>query len=365
MSIIPDQLFHMGGVPVGAPEVGPRSHVVSQTGAYFVDGNSGSDNKYSGTDWKAAFATLQGAVDKANSRMHRTDNVDIYVANGQYEETVQIRHSALNLSVAEAKAGLLWTNMGLNCGTIGRLRIIGPGGVFGAGHAKWTCGTTATDPPLYIGRPNVEIHNFNFQMNETGGVAAGSWGDGDEMGGHGEIAMPAIFVEDQYNIDPLIPSQVLANGAGNNVLINNCRVNSGGAGVLNSGAKWVHVTGSMLEYCTHGVAMVGNSKGKASESLVYDSRFSQNYNDICHGVAICCWVDACRFLTVPTGYHIFPLAAHAASTFCVVSNSTGTTEAKWGETLTKNSGWIAQNLTCTDDQHLRNAANLATGFIDS
>ncbi len=183
----------------------------------------------------------------------------------------------------------------------------------------------------------IEIHNFNIQ-NDSGGVAAGSWGDGDEMAGHSQIAMPSIVAEDEYNDDTLLA------GAGNNVLINNCRINSGG--ILNSGAKWVQVYNCHLEYCDYGVAMIANSKGRASESLVKGCVFSANTIDVQHGYAVTCWVDECRFVSQLSTYHLAPLAAHAASTYCTISNSVGETEDKFtGGDAAKNSGWDGLNLS--------------------
>ena len=309
-------------------------------------------------NWASARATIQSAVTSANSDKHRLDNVDIYVANGAYEEAVKITHTALGGTVAQKEESLVWTNMGLNCASIGTLRIIGGGGVSGAGYNKWTCGLTSLDPPLYIGRPNVEIHGFNIQEDSTEVTTAGLWSTTTESGGHAQISMPAIHVQDQYNIEAAEPTQVLANGAGNNVLIKNCRINSGG--ILNSGAKWVNVEDCLLEYGTYGVAMIANSKGRASESHVKRCQFSQLTHDIIHGVAICCWVDECRFSTVSTT-HLFPLAAHAASTYCVVSNSRGQTEAIWnGTDNAKNSGWIAQFCSMTNEEGTFSTADIDT-----
>ena len=311
---------------------------------FYVNANDGSDDD-SGESWDGAKATIQAAVDVANALRYATKNVDIYVANGQYEETVEIKWAALGMTSAQNTAALLWTNMGLNCGKLGTLRIIGGGGVFGSGHPKWTCGTTATQPNLYVGRPNVEVHGFNIQMNETGGVAAGSWGDGDEMAGHSQHGMPAIVVEDQYNDDDLL------NGAGNNFLLNNCRVNSGAAGLLNSGAKWVNATNCLFEYCTNGVSIIANSKGRASESLIQNCRFSMNTYDILHGYAVTCWVDRCDFISNNATAHLFPLAAHAASTYCTMTNCTGDTISKFcggSSTVAKNNGWDGNFLTCAE-----------------
>ncbi len=345
-----DRVTHMGGVPVGIPEVGPRTHLFGQKTNFFVDANNGADTS-NGTSWKTARATIQSAVTSANSAKHATDNVDIYVANGNYEEAVQITRAGTGL----LEGAMLWQNMGSNCGYIGTLRIIGGAGVVGAGHNKWTCGTTSLEPCLYIGRPNVEIHGFNFQNNETGGVAAGLWSLTTESGGHAQIAMPAIHVQDEYNGETI---GTLLHGAGNNVLIKNCRVNSGG--ILNSGAKWVNIEDCLLEYGTYGVAMIANSKGRCSESHVNRCMFSQLTYDIIHGYAICCWVNDCRFLTVSTT-HLFPLAAHAASTLCVVSNSRGQTEAIWnGSDNAKNNGWIAQLCSMTDQEGTFSTADIDT-----
>lgn len=341
MSIAPDKLYHMGGAPVGIPEVGPRTHIVGQKVCYFVDVNNGSANG-DGYSWTGALNTIQAAVTLANSNTHRQDNVDIYVANGAYEETVEVKWAALGLTSAQNTAALLWTNMGLSCGELGTLRIIAGAGLGAAGHVKWTCGAAAMQPNLYIGRPNVEIHGFNFQENSDATTTAGLWGDSDEMSGHAQIGMPAILVEDEYNDDDLVA------GAGNNVLIKNCRVNSGAVGILNSGAKWVNVTDCHIEYCTNGVAMIANSKGRASESLVKGCTFSMNTYDILHGYAVTCWVDRCNFISNNATAHLFPLAAHAASTYCTITNCTGDTVSKFcaGGDDAKMAGWDGCNLHC-------------------
>ena len=350
MSTSPDSLYHRGGAPVGIPEVGPRTSVINQKICYYVDANNGSDNS-DGFTWASARATIQSAVTSANSAKHALDNVDIYVANGAYEEAVKITRAGTGL----LEGAMLWTNMGLNCASIGTIRIIGGGGVSGAGYNKWTCGTSSLDPPLYIGRPNVEIHNFNIQEDSTETTTAGLWSLTTESTGHAQISMPAIHVQDEYNGETI---GTLLHGAGNNVLIKNCRINSGG--VLNSGAKWVNVEDCLLEYGTYGVAMIANSKGRCSESHVKRCQFSQLTYDIYHGYAICCWVDECRFSTVSTT-HIMPLAAHAASTFCVVSNSRGQTEAIWnGTDNAKNSGWIAQHCSMTNEEGTFSTADIDT-----
>jgi len=327
---------------------------------FYVDANNGSASN-GGSSWSDAKATIQAAVDLANANEYRLNNVDIYVANGNYEETVEIKWAALGMTTAQNEAALVWQNMGSNCGNLGTLRIIGGGGVTGAGYNKWTCGAAATQPCLYIGRPNVEVHGFNFQENSDVSTAAGVWGDGDEMAGHSQIAMPCIVAEDQYNIEAAAPTQVLANGAGNNVLIKNCRLNSGG--VLNSGAKWVHVEDCLLEYCGYGVAMIANSKGRASESHVWNCSFTFCTYDIVHGYAIVCSVDKCRFLTTTsTTSHLFPLAAHAASTLCVMSNCQGMTETLLGESVAKNSGWSAYNCSTTDAARVATIPAMSSAF---
>lgn len=304
---------------------------------FYVDALNGSDRN-NGETLSNAKATIQATVNLANAPTYATKNVDILVGNGNYEETVQVRRDGTGLDYE----AMLWENMGSNCGYIGNLRILGNAGPHGAGYNKWTCGVGATEPCLYIGRPNVQIHGFNIQ-NDSGGVAAGLWGDGDEMFGHPQIAMPSIVAEDNYNNDDLL------NGAGNNILISNCKLNSGG--ILNSGAKWVNVDGCHLEYCDYGVAMIGNSKGRASESLVSNSVFSMNTYDIEHGFAVTCWVDRCNFISNNATAHLFPLAAHAASTYCTMTNCYGDTLSKFcggSATVAKNNGWDGAGIWCAE-----------------
>ena len=310
---------------------------------FYVDALNGSDSD-NGETLSNAKATIQAAVTLANSPTYATKNVDILVGNGLYEETVQITRAGTGL----LEGAMLWQNMGSNCGYIGTLRIIGNSGVFGTGYNKWTCGAAATTPNLYIGRPNVEIHGFNMQENSDATTTAGNWGDGVEMGGHSQAGMPVICVEDQYNGETI---GTLLNGAGNNVLISNCRINSGASGILNSGAKWVQVLNCHLEYCTNGVAMIANSKGRASESLIRGSQFSMNTYDVLHGYAVTCWVDRCDFVSNNATAHLYPLAAHAASTYCTMTNCTGDTISKFcggSATVAKNNGWDGNFLTCSE-----------------
>jgi len=310
----------------------------------YVDKNNGSSSN-GGSSWSDAVDTIQAGVDIGNALEYATYDVDILVANGYYEETVEIKWAALGMSAAQNTEALLWQNMGYNCGYLGTLRLIGTSGVLGAGHIKWTCGAAATQPVLYIGRPNVEIHNFNIQENSDATTTAGLWGDSDEMSGHSQVGMPAILAEDEYNDDNLVA------GAGNNVLIQNCRINSGECGILNSGAKWVNVVNCHIEYCTYGVAMIANSKGRASESFVKGSTFSMNTYDILHGYAVTCWVDRCDFVSNNATAHLHPLAAHAASTYCTMTNCTGDTVSKFcggSATVAKNNGWDGNNLICSE-----------------
>ena len=321
----------------------PQDYVYKRFYVSQLNGSSGND----GESWEGAVDTIQAAVDLANIPLYATRNVDILVGNGLYEETVEITRAGTELT----STAMLWQNMGSNCGYIGKLRIIGDSGVYGRGYNKWTCGAAAMQPNLYIGRPNVEIHGFNIQEDSSETTTAGLWGldtTYDEMAGHAQISMPAILCEDQYN------NAALLNGAGNNVLINNCRINS--AGILNSGAKWVDVTNCILEYGEYGVAIIANSKGTPSESHVNNCLFSQKTYDIVHGNAITCWVDNVRFASASTT-HLFPLAAHAASAYCWISNSIGNTMNIWnGTDNAKNAGWGASNCYCTDEGEFSNAA---------
>jgi len=302
---------------------------------FYVDGNNGSDNN-NGETLSNAKASIQAAVNLANAPKYATKNVDIFVGNGNYEETVEITRAGTGLDYT----AMLWENMGSNCGKIGTLRIVGPGGWLGTGYAKWTTGAAATQPGLYVGRPNVEVHNFNMQLDSDGTLTKATWGDGDEMAGHAHVGMPFICVEDQFNNDALL------NGAGNNFLLNNCRVNGGGkangGGLLNSGAKWVNVINCIFEYCAgYGIAHIGNSKGTASESHTRGVLFSQNTYDFAHGAAICLWINDCHFATASTKQllGISPCAGATHSTIrdCTVMNQNGLEHAL-------NSGWDAYNI---------------------
>ena len=62
MSVTPDMLFHMGGVPVGGPII------PSSANAYFVDGLNGSDSN-EGRRNDEAFATIAAAVTIMNARI--------------------------------------------------------------------------------------------------------------------------------------------------------------------------------------------------------------------------------------------------------------------------------------------------------
>jgi len=264
MSISPDMLFHMGGVPVGGA-IGPRTHIVGQKVAYFVDANNGSANN-GGTSWTDASVTIQAAVTLANSDKHKLDNVDIYIANGAYAEEVSITRAGTGLG----SGVMMWANQGRTIGGIGTLRLI----CVGSGAYLYGS-TTAETPVLEVGRPNVEIYNFRMiQGNTTVDNAAGAW-SGTESAGHATAGRPVVEFNSEYNTTTLL------NGAANNCVLANCRVNAGGIAdmgcVLVNGGNWCDVIDCTLEYGNdYGLGLCGNSRGWAAEGVYKNLIFRNN-----------------------------------------------------------------------------------------
>lgn len=318
MSVIPDKLYHMGGVPVdsGGGGLGPRSHIPGQKVCYFVDANNGTAAA-SGEDWANALSTIQAAVVMANAPKHKTDNVDIYIANGQYNEEVSITSAGTAATDAEE----LWASGGLNIGKWGTLRLIGGGGHLDGGGGTFLYGTAAaTTPVISVGRPNVEIHNFaTIKCNVTTQIEAGGWTDTEGISGSAHICMPAVAFVDNFNDDNLL------GGAANNCVIKNCRVNGGGLGgcIANVGCNWIYILNCLVEYGTdYGIAIVGSSKGSPCENLVQGCIFHQNTSaDILNGNIIIGWIDRCMFMDEnPGGGNLVKLGAGAAAQYAWMTN---------------------------------------------
>ena len=278
--------------------------------ALYVDANNGSDN-YSGRNLSKAYATIQKAVGVANSPTYATQNVDIFVYGGLYSENVNFSRAGTELG----SDTMLWTAGGTNVGSIGRIRLIAVGYVWLGGPVG------VAQPTISICRPNVEIHNFStIKCLSTETITKTNWTFA-EGSTSVHMKMPVIGVSDDYNGSSLL------NGAGNSVLINNCKINggTGAGGILNNGGKWVNVTNCMIEYYTeYGIANVGSSKGTAAEILTRGCDFHQQGASspaLIHGQAVIWWVDACRFWDeAPSGGLLDRQAQNSASSFCWLTN---------------------------------------------
>lgn len=158
MSVVPDMLYHLGGVPVGSFELGmPKK-------AFFVDTHTGNDSN-DGEKWESAKATIQGGIDVANTVAHTYTDIDVYVHSGYYSETVVISNIPQGLSYGFF-VGLHATTAHYGS-EVGKLRLIG------SGLVHLTSGTSATAPALTVGRPNTEVWNFECLQDTT--VTEGGW----------------------------------------------------------------------------------------------------------------------------------------------------------------------------------------------
>ena len=265
MTTFGDQVFQYGGVPVSSGEKTPRTHLYGQKVVYFVDANNGADTS-DGHSWQTARATIQSAVTSANSAKHALDNVDILIANGAYAEEVSITRAGTGLG----SSVMMWANQGRTIGGCGTLRLICVGsGAYLYGSA------TAETPVVEVGRPNVEIYNFRcIQGNTTVDNAAGSW-SGTESDGHATAGRPVVEFNSEYNASDLF------NGAANNCVLANCRVNAGGIAdmgcVLVNGGNWCDVYDCTLEYGNdYGLGLCGNSRGYGAEGVYRNLIFRNN-----------------------------------------------------------------------------------------
>lgn len=305
---------------------------------FYVNANDGSDGD-SGESWDGAKATIQAAVTAANAPRYATKNVDIYVANGTYTENVSITRAGTGLT----STAMLWTGGGSNIGYIGTLRLIGTGGQGTGGGIYWggVVGQTSPAPTLYIGRPNVEIHNFaTIKSNDAGTTTAGNWGDGVEMSGDFHVGMPTILIEDNYNNDNLL------GGAANNVLIKNCRVNGGGArgAIMNLGANWIFLEDVFMEYgAEFGYCPKGSPKGSPSELFTTGCTFHQNTAaDILHSANIIHLVKDCDFKSnsSTTTKHLIRVGeGEAASQLCTIAGGTCADDTTGEFVDSSNGGW--------------------------
>jgi len=362
MSGVPDFFTHMGGVPVGIPEVGPRTHIVSQHVVYFVDGNNGSANN-GGTSWTDACITIQAAVTLANSPRHATDNVDVLIANGQYNEEVKITRTGTGLT----DAAMLWKSGGTSVGLIGTLRLIGVGsGTFGGPIASGVFlynDDDATYPALSVGRPNVEIHNINFRTEHDSGIANGSWYDSEGiLDSSRHVEMPVVSFVDNYNYNhDGAGGGTLLGGAANNCLMRNCRINGNGycGCVANSGGNWIWFDNCIFEYGDdYALAMVGSAKGTNAENVVSNCLFQANSDcDIYHATGYMNWVKSCWF-------------AGASTTKNLNGYSVGTSGYSWiidchvydeaNLVAANNGGWSATGIQSASETSPLGATDLAT-----
>lgn len=308
----------------------------------YVDANNGTAGAPA-TSATSAIDTIQGAVDIANlDSTYLTYDTDIFIAGGLYTENVHIT-KADAVTAGATEAMLLWTAGGTNVGGIGKIRLIATGYVFLIGVA------TVAQPPLYVGRPNVEIHNFStIKCNTTVGsypITKTNWADADG-GTSVHMQMPCVLVSDDYNMGAA-GGDTLDYGAGNAVKIVNCKINggTGAGGILNNGAKWVEALGCRIEYYTeYGVANVGSSKGTAAENLTRGCDFHQQVSGaaLVHGQAVIWWVDDCRFWDESPTKVLARQAQNSNSSYCWITNSYLHDEDDLEGT--NNSGWDAAGI---------------------
>ena len=287
------------------------------------NGKRGNDGKSVGQATK----TIQAAVDIANSPDNCLHNVDIHVLGGLYSENVNFSRAGSNLG----SDVMLWTAGGTNVGGIGQIRLIAHGYTWLGGPVD------VAQPTISICRPNVEIHNFTtIKCLSTETITKTNWTFA-EGGTSVHMQMPVIGISDDYNASDLLY------GAGNSVLIKNCKVNGGtGAGaILNNGGKWVHVVDSLLEYYTeYGVAHVGSSKGSPAENLIRGCGFHQQVSGAAcvHGCSIIQWIDNCDFWDESPTKVLQRQAANANAQFCWIGNCRVHDEA---DLIGNNTGWDA------------------------
>ena len=300
---------------------------------YYVDANNGSDT-LDGKGWTRAKATIQAAVTLANSSANATQDVDIYIATGTYEELVHVSRAGTGLG----DAAMLWDAGGFNIGSIGTIRIIAIGNVF------WTnAAVTDTQPTLTIGRPNVDLVNFAcIRSDTTETVTKTNWTSAEgESPMH--IGMPAILFDGEYN------GSTYMNGAAANCKVINCRVNAGGArgAIVNDGCNWGHVYDSLMEYgAEYNLAIVGSGKGSPAENLIRNCRFQQGTaTDILHGNNIITWVQRCDFPSATVTKYLAPITPGGASQLSTITDCS-INQPDLAE-LIPNAGWKAAGIMTT------------------
>jgi len=298
----------------------------------YVDSNNGSDS-WTGNSPDKAKATIQAAVTIANSSTYATKNVDILVLTGIYTEVVNFSRAGTGLG----DAVMLWADGGTNIGLIGTIRLIAIGTVFLTGLA------TSVFPTISIGRPNVEIHNFATIKMISDEDITEPW-TSQEGSTVNHVGMPAVFVEDNWN------GTTLLFGAGNNVTINNCRINGGnktdGGAVCNYGSKWIHIKNCLMEYGeAYGLATVGSQKGTPAECTTEGCTFQQNTDcDIMHGNNVIHWVRECNFPSLTVTAYLVKNGPGGASILCAISNCS-IAQDTLGEMISGgNAGWAASGI---------------------
>ena len=306
MTTFGDQLFHLGGTPVNGGGGGGIPSTVRR--AYFVDGTAGLDGN-TGRSWGNAFKTIQRACTMANSAEEALYDTDIYIGRGLYEETVELTRVGSGLG----SGVMLWASGGQTAAGIGMIRLIANENVF------LHNGTSGTAPTLYIGRPNVEVHNFGtIKLTNTTGIAGGEWSSPEGYGGTIAHGMPAIFIERNYNASTYL------DGAANKVKVVNCRVNGNAANqgcILVMGSSQVFVLDCIIEYGhEYGIAMCGSSVGSTAENLIKGCIFNQNTGtDIHHGSLVTSWIMDCLFANPNATAHLSKHGSEANAVYCTMS----------------------------------------------
>jgi len=243
-------------------------------------GARGADGKSKGQ----SVNTIQAAINIANSPDNCLENIDIHILGGLYSENLSFTRAGSNLG----SDAMLWADGGMNVGNIGKIRLIAHGYVWLGSPVG------VAQPTISVARPNIEVHNFEtIKCLSTETITKTNWTFA-EGGTSVHMQMPVIGVSDDYNNSDLLY------GAGNSVLINNCKINgnANAGGILNNGGKWIHTTNCLVEYVKeYGVAHVGSSKDAPAENLIRGVNFHQlaaSATCVMHGSVVILWIDNCK-----------------------------------------------------------------------
>ena len=297
----------------------------------YVSEQRGNDT-WDGLSYERAKATIQGAVDVANTAEYALIDVNIHIEGGYYLEDVWFSRVGTGLDYT----AMLWDAGGINIGEIGTIRLIADSNVFLHGTAA------ATAPTISIGRPNVEVYNFATIKAQNGSAKPWTAPDGDAVNHFG---MPAVYVGDAFN------NTTILHGAGNNCKFVNCRINGGGSAdggcILNLGSKWIHIIDCVIEYGDdYGIGIGGSNKGNPAENIIRGCTFHQCTDaDILHANAVVLHISDCYFASATVTEHFVRLVAGGGASILVTLTNCSTVQtALAGFISGNNSGCIASGM---------------------